>query len=150
MIEDGEHVVLELKDVSAFPFRKDWDPKAGSAPLKFTIQLQHQMLVTGWKKGYLVALCGMEVYPIEVLRHDRLIESMKIEYEEFWSYVRDNREPPVSEDDSEETYQTIAQVHPPGDFEFTQLDDESSAAADLYKELQQSLKEDQAQSSREP
>lgn len=90
MVEDNEPVVLEFKSLSSWTGR-EWDARQGKAPLKYTIQVQHQLAVTGWSRGYLVGLHGFDINVVEVKRHDDLIDAMLSEYEEFWSFVDEKK-----------------------------------------------------------
>lgn len=132
MLENGKYVALEFKNISSWVAQSEFDVKAGKAPLKYTIQLQHQLAVTGWEKGYLVALNGFDIYPIEVKRHDDLIAVMQDEYEVFWSHVRNKTEPEI--DSSDATYRAVSRVHAPRPMSVKHLCDEASAMIDLIKE----------------
>lgn len=129
MIERSEHVALEFKNISSWVAQSEWDVRSGKAPLKYTIQLQHQLAVTGWKKGYLVALVGFDIYVVEVKRHDDLIAAMLAEYESFWSHVTNKTEPKI--DASEATYSALSKVHVPKPMNPKHLCDEGSAMIDL-------------------
>lgn len=143
MIEDGQYVAIEFKGINAFSIRSEWDIQSGKAPLKYTIQLQHQLAVTGWKKGYLVALSGLDIYKVEVARHDKLIEQMLLECEDFWRLVQEKKEPEI--DESEATYGAINRVYTKRPMEAAHLDDEDSAMVDGLLELEKSIKADQKQ-----
>jgi hypothetical protein len=95
LLENEECCPLEFQNINAYSFKREWGEDGGSAPLRYTIRLQHQLAVTGWKKGYLVVFSGMDLTKIEVHRNDRLIESMLAEYDNFWRHVRDKREPGI-------------------------------------------------------
>lgn len=141
MIEDGQHVAIEMKGINAFSIRSEWDVHSGKAPLKYTIQLQHQLAVTGWGKGYLVALSGLDVYKIEVQRHEGLIKMMLDEYDDFWKLVKSKKEPEI--DDSEATCLAINRVYTRQPQHAQHLDDEESALIDNLFELESNLKTDQ-------
>lgn len=108
MIKDGEHIAVEFKNVNEFAGRWDWSEFKGKAPLKYTIQMQHQLAVTGWKRGYVVALCGFDPIFVPVQRHDGLIEGIVHECQDFWDMVQSGREPEI--DDSEATLEAITSV----------------------------------------
>ena len=146
MIEDGEYVALEFKAINAFSIRSEWDVRSGKAPLKYTIQLQHQMAVTGWKRGYLVAVSGLDIYKIPVERHDRLIEAMLLEYDDFWRLVVEKIPPEI--DDSDATRDTIEKVYPFRPMGHFQLDEKQSQLVTEIDGLEKSLKSDERRLSR--
>lgn len=108
MIENGQHIAVEFKNVNEWAGKTGWSTDKGRVPLKYTIQMQHQLAVTGWKKGYVVALCGFQVIPVEVQRHEGLIEAITYECNDFWDMVQSGREPEI--DDSEATLEAITKV----------------------------------------
>lgn len=134
MVLDGEHVAIEFKNISSWVASKEWDIRSGKAPLKYTIQLQHQLAVTGWKRGFLVALVGYDTFPIEVRRHDDLIDVMRAEYADFWRCVLEKRPPEV--DDSDATHQALSKVYEEKPMKTLHLDDECSAMVDLIAECE--------------
>jgi putative phage-type endonuclease len=140
MIEHGEHVAIEFKDVSAWVGYKEWDPKSGKAPLKYTIQLQHQLAVTGWNKGYLVALCGLDTTIIPVKRHEALVEQLQLECSDFWELVEKKIEPEI--DDSEATHSALKEVYKREGRSACTLSDEASGMIDLILELEASIDRD--------
>jgi putative phage-type endonuclease len=124
---DGEYCPIEFKNVSRWA-AFDWDVKQGSAPLKYTIQLQHQFLVTGAKRGYLVALEGFDTKPILVERDDRFLAALMIEYKDFWRHVIEKIEPNV--DDSEATFYAVCAQHPSTPKLTTELSEETTHQVD--------------------
>lgn len=141
MVAAGEYVAIEYKNINSFSIRSEWDVRSGKAPLKYTIQLQHQLAVTGWKRGYVIALSGMDMFPIEVQRHDGLIDGVIAEYQDFWKLVQEKKEPEI--DGSEATQNAINQVVLPRPKECQHLDDEDSALIDMLREFEQSIDDDQ-------
>lgn len=100
---DGSHAVVELKFIGIF--QRD-EYSLDELPEKYTLQLQHQLAVTGAEKGWLVAVCGNEPIIREVYRHDRLIDAMHRNAEQFLSLVESKTPPPV--DGNEATTKAIA------------------------------------------
>lgn len=90
--DDGSQAVVELKMIGMH-MRADY--VADELPLKFTLQVQHQMAVTGAANGYLFAMCGTEVIIRHVPRHDRLIEGMHKHAEAFLALVKSGTPPEV-------------------------------------------------------
>jgi len=134
MIENGEHVAIEFKNINEFAGRFDWSEFKGKAPLKYTIQMQHQLAVTGWKHGYVVALCGFQVIPVKVQRHEGLIESIVYECQDFWEMVQTGREPEI--DDSEVTHATLNKLYRSQPRDAKHLDAEQSQLLSEYLRLE--------------
>ncbi len=95
---------VELKNVHFFNWH-EW--KADSPPpLKFAVQVQHQLAVTGASHGFLFGLIGgAEPIVRVVARDEKFIDAMIIELEKFWGYVQRQEMPPV--DGSEASAQVL-------------------------------------------
>jgi len=111
---------IELKNVSNFN-KADWiagydadddeDQPEEGGPLKFQVQLQHQMAVTGASHGFLLGLIGgNEPIVKTIARNDRFIKAMLAKLEEFWGYVQRRELPPV--DSSIVTGRILAKIWP--------------------------------------
>jgi putative phage-type endonuclease len=99
---------VELKNVSNFA-RDEWD--GDEPPLKFAVQVQHQLAVTGASHGFLLGLIGGNEPVIKTIeRNDRFIDAMLKRLEEFWGYVERRELPPV--DSSVATAQILAKLWP--------------------------------------
>jgi predicted phage-related endonuclease len=98
--------VVELKAIG-FQMRPEY--VADELPLRFTLQIQMQMAVTGATDGWLFAMCGMEPIIRHVPRHDRLIDSMHAHAEAFLKLVETKTPPDV--DGNEATTKAIALYH---------------------------------------
>lgn len=142
MIENGQHVAVEFKNINEFAGRFDWSEFKGKAPLKYTIQMQHQLAVTGWKYGYVVALCGFQVIPVKVQRHDGLIESLIYECQDFWDMVQTGREPEI--DDSEATQGTLNRMFSPKPRDAKHLNAEDSKLLSEYLRLETELAQNES------
>jgi putative phage-type endonuclease len=103
---DGSESVVELKFIGIF--QRD-DYTLDELPQKYTLQIQHQLAVTGASRGWLMACCGNEPIIREVPRHDRLINAMHAHAEEFLKMVESKTPPPV--DGREATTKAIALRH---------------------------------------
>ena len=90
--DDESHEVVELK-IIGWHMRSEYT--ADELPLKFTLQVQHQMAVTGAKNGWLFAMCGTEMILRHIPRHDRLIEGMHKHAEAFLKLVETKTPPEV-------------------------------------------------------
>lgn len=86
-------IPLELKNISWLQ-SKEW--REGGAPLKFLVQVNYQMAVTGSSHAYLFGLVGgNEPYSLLIERNDRFIETMIARLAEFWDYVERREMPTV-------------------------------------------------------
>lgn len=133
---EGELVVLEFKNVGAY-LSREWDVAEGKAPLKYTVQIQHQMLVTGARYGYLVALIGFEVKLIRVDRDDEFLEVLLKEYADFWSYVEKDTEPPP--DDTVETFEALCRDRQVNEMEVLHLDAADSEFVESIFDIDQQI-----------
>lgn len=99
---------VELKNVSNFA-REEWD--GDEPPLKFAVQVQHQLAVTGASHGFLLGLVGGNEPVIKAIeRNDRFIDAMLARLEEFWGYVQRRELPPI--DSSIATAHVLAKLWP--------------------------------------
>lgn len=113
LIEDGEEKVVEMKAVGAQAAFSEWDFKNEEVPLKYSIQVQHQFLVTGLKSGYLVALHGMDTHVFPIQRNEVLIDLMVKTYAKFWKLVSTKTAPPLdSSDESHWVQSRVFKVRP--------------------------------------
>jgi len=88
---------VELKNVSEWA-ASDWEDDG--IPVKFEIQIQHQMAVTGASVAYLVGLIGGQRIEIrQRFRNDEAIVRLLTRNREFWSYVESKTVPPLSDVD---------------------------------------------------
>jgi len=102
-------VPVEMKNVDYFN-RKEWEE--GTGPLKYQIQVQHQLAVTGASHAYLFGLVGGNT-PISILveRNERFInETLLPTLESFWGYVKSGEMPPI--DGSEATARALKTLYP--------------------------------------
>lgn len=89
--------ILEIKKVNQFIFADEWikdDDGNYEAPTHIEIQIQHQMLVSGYSKTFLGGLIGGNK-PILLERNaDKEIQDMIIQKcAEFWKSIEENKEP---------------------------------------------------------
>ena len=105
--EEFGPIPLELKNVSAFN-KCDWE---GDIPLKFVVQTQHQMAVTGASHAFLFGLIGGNE-PIAHLieRNDAFINVMIEKLSEFWHCVETGTMPVI--DGSLGTAKALARLYP--------------------------------------
>lgn len=102
-------IPVELKAVNA-RFRGDWDEDI-EPPLKYMVQCQVQMLVTGTRHCYLVGLIGGDELVVRLIeRNDAFCEAMLSKLARFWIYVQKREMPPV--DESEATKAILGLIYP--------------------------------------
>lgn len=118
--DDYGEIPLELKAVNYFN-RNDW---TGEPPLKFQVQVQQQMAVTGASHAYLMGLIGGDEPVIKLIeRNQRFIDAMIVKLLDFWGFVERRELPPV--DESEATAKVLAKLWPKDSGESVQLPPES-------------------------
>lgn len=82
VVVDGEHRAVEAKMVGPDAWA-DWADDL--PPVRHAVQLQHQLMCTGWRRGYLVGWTGRELKIYEQERKDDLIELLEQKIARFWS-----------------------------------------------------------------
>lgn len=100
-------VVIELKNVSVFA-ASDW-LDAGEVPLEYQVQVQHQLAVTGLKRGYIACTIGgidFKWAPVE--RDDSFIAVLLQMESQFWDRLKAGEPPPADYLDS--TRETLVQL----------------------------------------
>lgn len=104
--ENGLAGVVELKTRSSYALQ-DW---LDEPPTDVQVQVQWQLIVTGWSFGYTAALIGGQrtiVHRIE--RDEQLIDDLLAIAAEFWGWVETGTEPPL--DGSVATGQLLDRIH---------------------------------------
>lgn len=105
--DDRGNCPCELKNVSAFN-RDEW---ADEPPLKYLIQVQHQLAVTGACRGYLLGLIGGNEPIVRVVeRNDRFIDAMVSQLAKFWQCVESQTLPEI--DGNEASGEVLARLYP--------------------------------------
>jgi putative phage-type endonuclease len=93
----GKPAHLEIKNVDYLQFRDKWltDDEVPEAPEHIEMQLQHQMMVSGFSLGYVGALIGgNQSFLIERERDERVIAALRARIAEFWRTIDAGIEPP--------------------------------------------------------
>jgi putative phage-type endonuclease len=116
-IVDGKPTIVEVKNVDGFVFHENWkEDQEGNieAPYHIELQLQYQLLVSGYEQGIITALVGGNKL-VTLLRtpdlamHAKIIETAK----EFWSSIEENKIPEANyEKDAEfiiKMYQAVTE-----------------------------------------
>lgn len=117
--EDGVGV-LELKNISSFN-RDEWTEDSG--PLRYQIQVQHQLAVTGLPFGYLFGLIGgQEPFVHRINRNEDFIHKALLPTVQRFIECVENRVPPEI-DGSEATAKAIKLLHPDDNGSEVVLDD---------------------------
>ena len=92
IVSEEEPMILEIKNVDALAYRKNWiehNEENIEPPEHIALQLQHQLEITGYNVGYIVALVGgntMKVVRSE--RDPRIGKLLKGKVENFWERVK--------------------------------------------------------------
>lgn len=94
---------FEIKNKDRSVFYDSWmqEDKTIEAPLDIELQLQHQMMVTGYEFGALgVLVGGNESYLIRRDPHEKVQKAIQERIEQFWETIEKNIEPePTSHKD---------------------------------------------------
>ncbi len=89
---------LEIKNVDYLAYRDGWlehDDGTLEAPAHIEMQVQHQMLVSGYPRTFIGALVGgNRGIVIERLRDEAVIAAIRHRIKQFWSDVDAGNEPP--------------------------------------------------------
>jgi putative phage-type endonuclease len=136
--DDGVGVV-ELKNIH-YINRDEW--KDGCGPLKYQIQVQHQLMVTGLQFGYLFGLVGgQEPFAHRIDRNDAFIEKALLPACEAFIECLERRSAPQI-DGSEATAKALKLLHPDDDGSEVMLDSrfvDFDARLEDLKEQEKSL-----------
>jgi predicted phage-related endonuclease len=89
-IPTGERGVLECKFESFGSFA-DYDDQG--LPLKHLVQIEHQLICTGWSFGFLATMVKGKFIQRRIDRDEALIEQMHIAYRSFMDHVNAGIEP---------------------------------------------------------
>lgn len=97
---------LEIKNVDYLAFRDGWIIDGDSfdeAPEHIEVQVQHQMMVSGFKRSFIGALVGGNTtYVIERHRDEAVIDTIRKRIAEFWRTIDANLEPaPIMPQDAD-------------------------------------------------
>ena len=97
MVSETEPAILELKNVDVLAYRKNWieyDEETISPPDHISLQLQHQLEITGYNVGYIVALVGGNTMKVVKSKRDPEIgKIIKEKVKNFWKKIQSGTEP---------------------------------------------------------
>ena len=141
VFEPGDELaVVELKIINP---REIWHYMEDELPVKYQIQIQHQMAAIDAKHGFLCVVCGTEVITKYVPRHQKLIDGLHKKALQFLECVRNDVPPPV--DGTKATGDAIKRMYPEVEPEkVVQLPGEFDGLAqkrDALKEQEKSARE---------
>jgi putative phage-type endonuclease len=95
----GEPAHLEIKAVDFLAFRDGWqleDEDEPAPPAHIELQVQHQMLVSGFSQSFIgVLVGGNTTHVIHRHRDEDVISAIRTRISEFWRDVDAGREPPA-------------------------------------------------------
>lgn len=108
---------LEIKNVDYLAFKDGWilhDDGSAEAPEHIELQVQHQMMVSGYPRSFIGALIGgNRGIVIERLRDEPVIAAIRKRITEFWRTVDEGIEPqPVMPDDADAMIQLNQHAEP--------------------------------------
>lgn len=131
---------VELKNVSNFA-KRDWEDE--DLPLKFAVQCQQQIAVTGARQAFLFGLIGGSDPVVKLVpRNQRFIDAMIARLEEFWGYVERREMPPV--DESLATARLLTRLFPEDDGSTIMLPAEATEWAKELADAKSAIKEAEA------
>lgn len=103
-VDSGDDAILEIKNVDWLRFKQDWtvDGDWIEAADHIELQLQHQLLVSGLRRGYFAVLVGgNDLRIIERQADEQAHMAIRSEAAAFWQSIDENRPPePVMPDDA--------------------------------------------------
>jgi putative phage-type endonuclease len=106
-IDGPDDFVLEIKTVDALAFRSGWtvEPDFIEAPAHIELQIQHQLLVSGLRIGYIGALVGGNTVRLIRREADNDVHAAILQRAaEFWQSVTTGTPPPITTADEARAY----------------------------------------------
>jgi len=97
IVSEEEPMILEIKNVDGLAYRKNWIEHSEDniePPEHIALQLQHQLEITGYNVGYIVALVGGNT--MKVVRSERdpkIGKLLKEKVRNFWEKIQSGTEP---------------------------------------------------------
>ena len=92
IVSEEEPMILEIKNVDAMAYRKNWiehDEENIEPPEHIALQLQHQLEITGYNVGYIVALVGGNTMKVVRSEKDpRIAKLIRGKVENFWERIK--------------------------------------------------------------
>lgn len=130
---------LEIKNVDALAYRDGWiidEDGMAEAPPHIEMQVQHQMLVSGFQRAYIGALVGgNRGIIIERQRDEPVIAAIRRQIKLFWKSIELGAEPaPIMPDDAEAVIR-LNQHAEPGKILDASSDEKIASLVAEYKRL---------------
>lgn len=140
---DPEAVPVELKNVDARLMAQWADDEMDGCPLKFHVQVQHQLAVTGASHAYLMGLIGGNRPVIRRLeRNEEFVGVLVARVTEFWGFVQRRELPTDLIDWSESaTSDAIKRLHPDDNGETVVLPAEAQVWYEQLEDAKAAVKE---------
>lgn len=136
-IQDRE-AILEIKNVDGLIYRNNWDED--EAPYHIELQVQFQMLVSGYKRAYICALVGgNELKLIERTADEDIQQEILRRAADFWKSIEDNIEPKPDYEKDAEYIIKLNQFAEPNKIyagDLTELADISMKYNDISKQIE--------------
>lgn len=133
----GPMAILEVKNVDSLAYKEGWliDGDSIEAPAHIELQLQHQLLVSGFDEGIIGALIGGNRVTLIRRKADLVIqESILRRVAEFWYTVDNNIEPKPDFSKDANFIISLAQYAEPGKVMDATGDIKISSLVKEYKE----------------
>lgn len=140
--ENGEYGVLEIKTTNAFNY-KDWD--GDIVPQYYYAQVQHYLMLTGYKFAYIAVLIGGNHYKdFKIERNEEDIELIRNKASEFYNENILKLIPPMP--DGSDAYMNhlkkkAMEIENNEVIEFSYLEEKAQKVKDLGKEINNLKKE---------
>ena len=141
--ENGEYGVLEIKTTNAFNY-KDWDGDV--IPQYYYAQVQHYLMLTGYKFAYIAVLIGGQQYKeFKIERNEEDISLIRNKATEFYQENLLKKIPPMP--DGSDAYMNhlkkkAMEIENNEVIEFADLEEKAAKIKELSKEIN-SLKKEQ-------
>ena len=138
----GEHGVLEIKTTNAFNY-KDWEGDV--IPQYYYAQVQHYLMITGYKFAYIAVLIGGNKYKdFKIERNEEDIELIRNKATEFYKENILKQMPPIP--DGSDAYMEYLKkkaldVENDTVIEFVDLEEKAQKVKDIGKEMSNLKKE---------
>lgn len=142
--DSADDAILEIKTVDALAYRQGWTVEDDfvEAPAHIELQLQHQLLVSGLRVGYIGALIGGN--RVELLRReadDAVHAAILQRAAEFWRSIKAGTPPPVVTADDARAYIKRQTTIEPGKLLDARGDAELRRLLSTYQEAKRAQKQ---------
>lgn len=136
--------LLEIKNVDALQFKEKWiieDGEVVEAPPHIELQVQHQLMVTGYEVAYIGALIGGNKVALLKRTPDKhIIEKIKEKIKKFWESIDNNRPPAPDFIKDAEFISKLYSYASPGSVMNGDDNDRLAVLVNDYKEISEQIK----------